>query len=355
MKKNLIFLIVAILFNVQSVSAQKVKEETFTYAYTQLPTNPLPADYSTYSVSVSTTGSDLRQIGLTNSNLINDYFKLRAFKKLPKGGHFHVAIMIDPLVKLGTETKKNTTTTKNDDGKEVKRTTYYKSIRYYMPISIRVEDYQGNILMEEVRGGADQAKGTTFKNGKSDFSSISSMNKAWKGGIATYSKLRKENIELAMRTFSKQLKAQYDLQSKKVKMMLKVPSGKKVDGAADFLAQYELIKKAFADSKAEQPMTDIASQVAPALEYWESRKADFSATDKKQKKVHHACLYNIASVNYCLDHMDEAENYAQECINSVNKWQDDPKLLIRLINNSRKLMATNELETRHLTVQQFLM
>lgn len=350
MKNYLMLLIATMLLSTQTIFAQKVKREVFTYAYTQLPASPLPADYSTYSASLSIAGTDLRQIGFTEKNLIDKYLKLRAFKKLPSGGHFHIAIMIDPLVKLGAETQKNTVTTKNDDGKEVKRTTYYKDVRCYMPVSIRVEDYQGNVLIERVIGGADSPRVTTFKNGKSNFSSISALNKAWGDGTTTYSKIRKKNIESAMASFSKQVKTQYDLQSKKATHTIKVPSGKKVDGAADFLAHYESVKKAFANSNAEQSITEIAEQVAPALEYWENRKADFSATDKKQKKVHHACLYNIAVVNYCLDRLDKAETTAQECINSIDKWQDEPKALIKTVSNTRNLMEVNKVKTRHLVV-----
>ncbi len=114
--------------------AQKVKTKNFNAQYFQLPAEPLPKHFSTYSLVIRATGQDLRQLNTTEEVQEHSYFKLNQFQQLEQGGHFHISVTINPFQVISVEDKVQRSTSKDKDGNTVQSNRYYKWIKSALPI-----------------------------------------------------------------------------------------------------------------------------------------------------------------------------------------------------------------------------
>jgi hypothetical protein len=338
-KSTFILLSLTLLMMCIELNAQRVGNENVKVAYNRLPDKPLSADFTTYSASVRTKYDDLSKSGLTPKGMVNKYFKLRAFKMLPAGGHFHINATIDRFTVESNETKTYETTTEDKEGNKKKVKQYYKEIVYRMPITMTLEDKDGNIIEQSVYNSPSEGVKYTFLNGKTRFNSVADMNKAWKNGTATYNKLRKEALEKAFTEFSTLVKDNYDTQEASSLVQLKVPKGKKVPGADQFEAQAKKAAGVLKLIKAGAALGAAKDDLQPMLEFWNTQKDNFSATDKKEGRIHHACLYNLATVNYRLDNFEEAKKYAEAAVATEQKKMVTKSLLDAIIQAQEKAQA----------------
>lgn len=319
-KPKLILLSLALLIMCVELNAQRIGSKNVFVSYNRLPDKPLPATFTTYSASVRTQYDALSKSGFTPNGLVKKYFRLRAFKMLPQGGHFHINATVGDFTVESVEAKTEETTTKDKDGNKKTGKQYYREITYRMPVSMTMEDKDGNVLEQILYNSPNEGlKHTFLKTNGSKFDSFNEMNKAWKRGTPTYKELRKEALKEAFSEFSELIKDKYDTQEAQELVQLKVPKGKKVSGASQFEAQASKAAKILKRIKADAPLGAAKTNLQPILNFWERQKDNYSASHKKEGRVHHACLYNLAIVNYHLDNFEEARQYAEAAVATRQK------------------------------------
>lgn len=330
-----------------SLNAQKIKNVNAPISYHRLPAEPMPKEYTTYSASVKGKGEALSSVGVTRKGLVDKYFKINGFKQLDKGGHFHINATLSEFRINSVKSNKTESSSKDKEGNIKKIVQHYKTITYQMPIVFILEDANGKVWVEQLKGNPSEGLTFIFKKGPMNFNTYSEMQKAWgEKKNETYAKLRKDLVHKAFNEFSKSLKKKYGTEVVKGGALLKLPKGKKVANAEAFSANTEKAKAIFSTVKANQPIGPIREEMKPVLEFWNTQKDNFSATDKKQKKVHHACLYNLAAVNYYLDNIEVAQDFMASC-KKVDFKKMGTSALEDQINRTVTLLETNEASTRY--------
>lgn len=308
-----LFLLAFCIFLGLGIQAQKVGTKHATYYYNRLPDNPLPKEFTTYSASFRT-DQDLGDYGLTANKLIEEHFKLRGFTKLPRGGHFHINVNIGKYRSISVKNDKHETTTKDKEGNEKKVVQYSKTIVYRMPIRLTVEDMSGNVLMEELEGSPSDGITYVFRKGIQNYNSLSEMNKAWGNGVKVMTKVKKELIVNTLKAFSTTLKNAYATQNNKSFVTLMLAKGKKLANADEFEKQTLKAKEIIESIKANESIESQKEAMEPVLAFFETQKDNFSVSDKKEVKVHFACMFNIAAINYALENFVKANEYADEAV-----------------------------------------
>ena len=347
--KSILFPLLLLLISVE-VNAQRIGNKNAFVSYNRLPDKPLPASFTTYSASVRTKYDVLSLSGLTPNSLIKKHFTLRAFKMLPQSGHFHINATVDRFKVESLQSKTHETTKKDKEGNKKKVTQYSREIVYRMPITMTIEDKDGNVLEQILYNNPSGGLNHTFlKNNGSYFDSLEEMNKAWKKGAATYKEIRKEAIEKAFSEFSTLIKDKYDTQEAQALVQLKVPKGKKVKDASQFEAQASKAARILKRIRANAPLGSAKNNLQPMLNFWNQQKDNFSASHKKEGKIHHACLYNLAIVNYYLDNFEEARRYAEAAVATKQK-KIITKDLLEEIKQTQRKTRTQGVSTLHFPI-----
>ncbi|MCG8328447.1 MAG: hypothetical protein MI974_12210 [Chitinophagales bacterium] len=338
---SLIVVSLLLLTNYSGFS-QKVKWEKIKTAYTQLPSKPLPPEFTTYSVKVYGGYSDqIAGAGLTKADLAKK-IAMDGFKRVDNG-HFRVVVQ---LGYFRTENVKTNTLERVKEDKEGNKTKYYrytKSFQYYMPISMQITDYKGNVIEERVLSGSSNAQTWTSK----EYSKASELNDwYYKNRTTTRNGLIKSHINSVLSNASSSIRTKYDYQhiSNHSDWMEEV---RKVPEEEAFLKHIDNVRKVFADMKPDESIDQMKEKVKPAIDYWASLLDLYDAGHKKERKVVHACTYNIAVTFFWLDDLDSAYKYATDCIN-IGWKETRPKTLQREIEAIRKLFAANNITSRHL-------
>ncbi len=341
MRKSKFFLLLVVcLFIYTDSDAQRIKDKRANVSNNRLPSEPLPAEFTTYSISINPIGEALSAIGLTPKDLGDKYLTLRAFKKLPEGGHFHINAKVNPFRLISSEEKANTITTKDKNGNAKKTTQYHRTMLYQVPVTFTIEDKNGKIIEQQIYGSS--AEGTSYqflKSKKTPFNSKAELAKAWSNRKATYNKLQKEAINKAFSTFSTLIKRKYDISINETFLAIQVPTGKKVANADEFASNAEAAIKVMKAIKPNIPNDETKKNFQPMIDFWTAQKDNFSPDNKKEVKIHHACLYNLAVANLLTENFEDAEKYASLAVNTKKK---------KSITSSLK----NLIESRHKTMKE---
>lgn len=335
-----------------SLTGQRIGDEKANVQFNRLPSEPLSKDFSTYSVDLFTAKSTLRNINMTEENILSK-FDLNAFQKVDEGGHFRIGIIIENFERTGLETKKHETTTGEGDNKKTV-TKYSYEMSYIMPVTVKLEDYEGNVHFEQTFNGGDAPMSYSFrKDKKSNFSSAREMREAWKKRWrGLYTSLAKKAVNDAIGKSNQAIKTKFDITPiTKRQIRIKLAKGKKVAEADDFEKYYGDIKLAFMSMRPDESLDEIKGKVTDALDFWKRTKEKYPAGDKKTGKVHHACLYNLAVVNFWLDNLDEAEMYAAEAATRVDFKKKDAEAILKRIESAKAVMEANEIDTRHFAIE----
>lgn len=309
----------AVLFICVKISAQRIQSEKVKVAYNLLPNKPLNPEFTTYSASVRTKHDALSNAGYTADGLVKKYFKLRAFKMLPTGGHFHLNATVGRFSVESSKVKSVESTVSDKEGNKSKIMRYYRDIIYRLPVTMTMEDMHGNIIEQTLYNSPGEGLHHKFTIGGRNFNSIAELNKAWDKGTKTYNELQKEAIKKAFQEFSNLVRNNYDILEWQSIDPILIPTGKKVPGADQFEQQALKAVEILNAIKADAPIGNAKDDLQPMISFWMEQKNNFSPSDKKEKRVHHACLYNIALVYLHLDNFEKAKTYGEAALATGEK------------------------------------
>ncbi len=326
------------------LSAQKVKNERFNVSYTQLPTQPLDNEFTTYRVNVYGSGyinghSIFESGKLTRQGLQNS-INLGGFKKVDGNAHVRVQVSVGSARTVKNEISKKVTENKSKDGKVTKTTSYFMEYHYYIPVNYKVFDYHGNMIYEAQvsnQQNLEKIKGSSFN-------SSSKAYEDWKKRrMNTLNNSAVSYIKNAINSVSGGLNHRYGYPQKSEREELKVI--KKHDTEDDFIKAYETANAAFEKVKANEPLETLATDLQPAIDFWMTYDK-YPADDRKLKKVRYACLYNLTAAYYWMDDLANAEKYAKECL-EIDYKEGGVNRFVDRIEKLKKSFEVNEVDSRH--------
>lgn len=330
-------------FGIQSF-AQKVKNERFNVSYTQLPTDPLDNEFTTYRVNVYGSGyingHSIFESGKITRQGMQRAINLGGFKKETGNAHVRVQVSVGNARTVKNEVGKKVTEKKSKDGKVSKTTSYFMQYHYYMPIRYVVYDYQGNRIFEGQvtnQQNVEQIKGNSF-------SSSSKAYEDWKKRrMSTLNNSAASYVRNAINNISSALNYRYGYPERTEREEIKIV--KKHATEDDFLKAYETAKVAFEKVKFNAPMEGVAADIQPAIDFWMTYDK-YPADDRKLKKVRYACLYNLTTVYYWMDDLPNAEKYANECL-KIDYKEGGIKRFVDRIERLNKAFEVNNVDSRH--------
>lgn len=322
--------------------AQKIKQERINVQYTQLPAMPFDPSFTTYTVRVRGGNYHLENMRTTHAAL-EKFFELDGFKKVPNGGHFTIEVNIGYFRVDSDKMESSSSKVKQKDGTEKTVTTYSKSIRWSMPISWRLYDYEGKVFFDTYWVARDNSQSYST----SSYNTPGEASRYWSDNYNRITNdLARNHINSNLGDMGRRVRYNYDFQRiTKATDELEVLR-EKDDEYADYNQAFETAKAALAQMTPDQPVDKLREAVKPAIDFWLKAKDKYDPSDKKQKGLIHACLFNTASVFYWLDDLESAERYANQA-NDLDWKEGRSKRLLKEIEATRKLFAANKLTTRH--------
>ena len=325
------------LLSTPPATAQKIKKDPVPVAITQLPSHPLPPDYSTYSVNVYGYGLERTSYAATSAE---KQFEMAGYKRVAQGGHFNISVYVSGFRVVENRNQSYKVTVGKDEDKR-EETRYKKILKYKMPVRYRVQNHEGEILMSGT-AGTDPVTKEYGKGAKSSSALSKSFNsdaeRLYRGYATDLAKTHISGI-------AGNVRARYAFQPKTFRTQLFVV-GKKVDNAEGYTQAYETAKSAFELMKPDEVVDAVREAVQPAMEFWVAESNKYSPKEKKERKLYFANKYNLAKVHYYLDDLDKAEIFIAEGMRAeVNEAQ--LKSLQRDIESLRELLKKNELAHRH--------
>ena len=338
--KNYISLFLSMLF-FAALQAQDVDMKPIAVSFTRLPENPLPFEYKTYTVKVDAKPGIL---GRLNKSLVDiaNYFHLNRYEAVAEGADFTIEVFINDMAVWSEKVESQTSTTKDKAGNEVLKTEYYKEVTYTMHTSYQLLDKQGEALGKSVpiSQGFESCRSAAFI-------STYQLEKYWAAERETT--INNHVIGVYNKDIGQMLsniRKKIDLTPmNNLEDEIEVIGGKS-EAAAYYLDAYNTVKAAFARLKPNEPVDEVKRALQPAIEFYQAESAKYSATDKKQYKWLHVCLYNLALIHYWLDDITLAEQYANEC-QKIDWMNNRTEKLLKEIDELRQAFELTGFLDRH--------
>lgn len=346
MKSKLVLIICSLLMAGQGI-AQKIKDQRFNTQYIQLPSSPLDPSFTTYKVTIAGPTSAVEDLGSTEAKVAKG-MNLDGFKRVDDGpAHFTIALRIGSFRVEGRKDNKRTEKRKGKDDKTYTVHHYSRSISYSQPFSYRIYDYTGKVLEEKIlKSRTDIGKWKSREYTKySDLSKYMADNYS-----SIVYEIQKNFLTGRLNDAKKRIRFKYDFQKKTNGVDKLYVLGKKADQAEGFVEAYETVKTAFAKMKATEPLGSLKEEVTSALTFWKNARDQYSPTNKKEKKAHYACLYNLAKVYYWLDDV-KAATAATEAMQAMDYKDGQADRFMKDIKTLKRLLEVNGLSSRHLDRQ----
>ena len=147
--KKFWFIFALLLYGLAAL-AQRVDLDRFSFSanYRNLPREPLDTSYKTYTVFLET-GPMMRL--LNQEDEFNNRVNISGWRLIPYDAHLRISIVMEDAMIENTEVKTNVQILKDKAGKEIgKKTTYQSQVTYTYGARIRITDYKGNLIKQEV-------------------------------------------------------------------------------------------------------------------------------------------------------------------------------------------------------------
>lgn len=359
MLKPTTFLFIIFFFFYVIVNAQSPKAVAVHAELLQLPTQPLPVKFRAYS-------RHIEENEYVHANIISDLkgnLKLNGYLKVAEGGDFSINAVFG---ELSLEKELKTREVIIDDSLKTKATYFYYDISYQLPLYVRfINHTSGERFFEYVEDKSHQLEysqgytedskkvkvgGIPVKT-KTSFSSEDALKEAWeKDKKKTIQKDIKNHLKKPVRDLGRTISNRFDYQ--KVKKRFTIFSvSKKTEDVALFEQALEETTCAFSAMRADRPVDVVAKKMQATLAFWEKQAEKYTSDKKKESRMKHACLYNIATVYAYLDNFEKAEEYIKMGLTNEKVKTGDFRALQRSINTVKNRMKTNQTQHRHHPLQ----
>jgi tetratricopeptide (TPR) repeat protein len=340
-----VILLLAVLFYSNAVFAQKIDLDklNFKASYLQLPTNPFPEEYTTFSTKFIANGINLSDAGFANgeSDLASTYFNISGFKKVNMGGHFTIKVQIDGYDMGKAETVKKENKTKDKDGKETITLSYTLTFKYLVPMMYTITDLNGKILQD----GAitEGSKEKTYET--SSYSTTAALEKYWNDNAATTRRgLLGGFISEKLSLLQARLENEIGYVPRTNTDILWTTDSPKHPENDAFKKACEDTKFAMAEMTAIVPLNRV--KIKPIIAYFDSVLVKYTKDEKPDRKLRYGAWYNMSTIYYWLEDFDNAIRCSEGLIaNDYDKG--DGKDLKAASERLKAKLANGVIKTRH--------
>jgi hypothetical protein len=327
-----------------AVFAQKVDldSEKFMYMYRDYPTDPLPADYVTYSVTYDAPATTKNNISEAE---VIDNTVLEGFKHLDRGGHLQIAIQFNSLIFNSSQVKERFEIQKDKNGKETGRTYHYwVDLSYSFTGFAQVKDYKGNVLDKTHLGG-------TFAYKTSEYNSSKAANDYFNNNRNELrSNFIREQARHSIANLSRTLSDKYGFSVRKGMDELWILDSKahpEYDGHKKALKTIQALMKTMSP---DQSVAEIKEKLKPTIDYFESLKTKYTKDEKRDRKMRYASWFNLGKIYLYLDDMDAAIREAEGLIKNGHDSRDG-KQMIEEAQRVKAIFNKNKANTRHFPIE----
>ncbi|RZL54006.1 MAG: hypothetical protein EOO93_20440 [Pedobacter sp.] len=314
------------------------------YAYTSLPTAPLPAEYKTFNVSAVMNSSTTN----ISASEIEDRANIAGFQKLEKTAKADLSVYLkfgDFMID-GAEVKERVDIVKDKAGKETSRKYYYWTvITYSFSGSMRLAN---NVMGKDLQNNVLQSASSKFTHSSQEYVSRAEAAGYWNNNKETIkSQLLTDAVKGRIDHANSVLTSAYGYRQSKYSYLIWFQGEKK---HPEFELNNKMIEQLKASAlliKANQPITPaIKESFKPVIDYFNDVKARFNKDEKADKKMRYSAYFNLGFIYVMLEDYDNARIEADGLFaNDYDK--KDSKDIIKEIDYAQGQMKTNNMTTRH--------
>ncbi|WP_421944545.1 hypothetical protein [Pedobacter sp.] len=344
MKLKLTILISLFIYSFSNAQKIDLDRVYASYAYTTLPTTPLPAEYKSYNVSAI--------LNASSSNIsvseIEDRGNISGFQKVDKKTKADLSVqfkfgdfMID-----NAEIKERVDITKDKTGKETGRKYYYWAvITYSFSGSVRLVN---NVLGQDLMNYVLQNQSSKLTHNSAEYGSRTEASSYWNNNKETIKgNLLTEAVKGRIDQANGNITSKYGYRQSKYNYLIWFQGEKKH-------AEYELNNKMIEQLKAasllikgNQPITpEIKESFKPVIDYFNDVKTRFNKDDKSDKKMRYSAFFNLGFIYVMLEDFPNARKEAEGLYNN-DYDKKDSKDIIKEVDYAEEQLKTNNATTRH--------
>lgn len=340
MNHRIIILLASLFLWANIGFSQKLKDKKILIPYVSLPGKKLPADFTTYSVKVNG--------GAFNFSNRDPYsaaksIRMDGFKRLSGQGtdfgHLRVfATASTPYIGNITP-RSRTTTTKDKNGKEVRRITYWYEFPVQAYTSYQIVDPQGNVI-----ASGRNSDNKVLETRRTSTRSTVSIGRSNREIAAAREKFSTTLINNMLSRVNYALQNQFDFSVRKARedfYFLKGGSYEKPTVEA-----FNEAKVIWESRDATSSVIETNEMLMDVLKVWADIASIQPGDDNKLKRVYKAANYNMALTYHYLDDFEKARLYAQKVIDSEGKDKPSNQLLKR-IDKLQERMELHGIYTQH--------
>ncbi len=328
-----------------STFSQKVDldEKKVTVRFTQLPSNPFPKNFETYSVSLSANPRDLSGIGLAETFFTNNLV-VAGYRKVEEGGHFNLYLTLHDYKSGKGETKTNKA--KDRFGRETGGVTYsYEAgFEHMLTLLVRSQD-NPKIEQRNWLEGTRKYVSKEFANTR-DLNNYATSRQV---GL-DIAKKDQEDIINTMKSIRGYLASAYGYQETAEYATLMFLDSEKHPDYAQFLEAFNAAQKALEALLPHEPIDSAKVLARTSIEYFTKQKDTYDTSDKSGRKMKYACLFNLMTLHFWLENFDAASSSAQELIANDYDKKDGERML-EAITTTRKSLEVCNRTTRHFVIE----
>lgn len=337
MKTKYFLLLIITLFFLAPTYGQRLKDKRVSIKYVSLPSQKLPDDYKTYSVSFRSSGG----FGVQNHNRAES-IKMDGFRRVSGTGsdfgHLRIYVEVGNVRTGKPQLKNYTKTNKDKDGKETKTTSYYYEIPYNVSSSYEIIDLDGKRLAFGNPGTSDTQSTGKHSSPSKALKALASLRGRMNSGI------RGKAINNVVSATNRALAKNFDFHHSKISTELYIIKKHKTEKG--FMQSFEAAKTVYESMSPTTPPAEAKERLASVLAFWSEQANIDHKKDKKLMRIFEAANYNLAVAYLYLDELDKAESHVQAITDLDGKNKKARKLLTK-IDETRRLMDMHRINTLH--------
>lgn len=335
------FFIAILLLSSLFANAQKIDldRHNFNFRYRWLPMNPLSDDIKTYSVRVRNNSGNT-----ASERDIAEQIRLEGFAKTQnERGDLTLELNLGSLYFEGANLRSRKDEKKDKDGKVTSTTIYYWMETYYSyeanarvynekrgGNSILTDNYNRRDLYKTSESTNSQAVSDDF-NRKREEIRRNMLNDFTSRSINTF--IQTINREFGYPIFSERLN------------FWKMDNPKHPENAKH-IDMCMLAGRIIESFRGDDELTDrVFKDISPAIDYFKSIPQRYKSNDKNDRKLRYSAFFNLMTIYYCLDDMDNALRYADALI--ANDFDtSDGKAMVQKANAVRDAFSRTRINVR---------
>jgi hypothetical protein len=344
MKK--LFILSGFILSISAIYAQRVDLDRFNFSvsYRDFPENPLPEAYKTYNVRLEASPS--LGLGYSAQNL-KDNILVEGLKRVEGTGHITVLLMMDDLVFEKPETIERISTSKDKQGREIKKFFFATQLIYSFAARMSVYDYKGNTIISN-KILFDRDKKMVYKTPETNSAEESSIyynNKFNDIRLSIAEQLTSTSIAQS----NQWLNNQYGFPVRRVNDILWILNNKRHKAYRDQQKAWSDFKNAIVLMTENEPLNKVKQKMQPVIDYFEKIKKEYITSDKEDRKMRYASYYNLAKIYIYLDEPEKA--MAEAGALAMNDFDEkDGKMLQQAAVLLADKLRKNNANTRHFAV-----